>query len=372
LTIALDATYSLDRNLTGVGVYSRQLLFGVAEARPDANFLFCYRAHRLFRSFRDRLPRNAARAWLRSDGYWPYPAQLFHGLNQRVDSVRAKHVVSTFHDLFVLTGDYSTYDFRVRFAGQARKAAERSDLLIAVSEFTADQLVNVLSVERSRIRVIHHGVARPAGKSPAEDAEREDIILHVGALQHRKNISRLVEAFEAVTPGWKLVLVGSDGYGAAEIRDRIAHSKRASDIELRGYVNTADLERLYSTARVFAFPSLDEGFGMPILDAMARGVPVLTSNRSATKEVAGAAALLIDPSEVDSIASGLRRVTSSPALRNQLRKSGLLRAAEFSWSKAVAQTWQVYEESLGRRASAALRRSQSLGLLGTSDPESLA
>ena len=369
MTIALDATYSLDRNLSGVGVYSRQLSFGLAEAHLDTSFLFCYRSHRLFRSFRDRLPRNAARAWLRSDGFWPYPARLFHALNQRVDSVRAKHIVSTFHDLFVLTGDYSTQEFRVRFAGQARRAAERSELLIAVSEFTADQLVNVLSVDRSRIRVIHHGVADPPPGLPPSEEDREDIVLHVGAIQHRKNILRLVEAFEATAPGWRLVLAGSDGYGAAEIRDHIAKSPRAADIELCGYVTDAQLEELYAKARVFAFPSLAEGFGMPVLDAMARGIPVLTSNRSATKEVAGNAALLIDPTDVDSITSGLTRVTQSPTLRNQLRKAGLSRATEFSWSKAVARTWQVYEELTGP-ASAAPRRLQSLGLSGTSDPGS--
>ena len=369
MNIALDATYSLDRSPTGVGVYSRRMLFGLAESHPEAKFVFCYRSHRLLQSFKDKLPRNASRAWLRSDGIWPRKAQLFHSLNQRVEFVRAKYVVSTFHDLFALTGDYSTQEFRVRFAGQARKAAERSDLLIAVSQFTADQLVNVLSVERSRIRVVRHGVTLPAETPPADEA-RENIIFHVGAIQHRKNLMRLVEAFEWMPEDWRLVLAGSDGYGAAEIRDRIRRSSRADQIEIKGYVSAAALEELYSKARVFAFPSLDEGFGMPVLDAMARGVPVLTSNRSATQEVAGAAALLIDPTDVDSLASGLRRVVSNAALRNQLRIAGLARAAEFSWESAVAQTWRVYQELLGRRVSAAPRRLQSLGLSGTSDPES--
>jgi glycosyltransferase involved in cell wall biosynthesis len=346
LTIALDATYSLGRNLTGVGAYSRKMLFGLATRHPEVHFLFCYRTHRLLKSWRDELPPNASRTWLRPDGFWPHSAGLFHGLNQRVDRVRAKRIVSTFHDLFVLTGDYSTHDFRVRFTEQARGAAERSDLIIAVSQFTADQVVNVLGVEPSRVRVVHHGVRRPA-TPPPDDHARENIVLHVGAIQYRKNIHRLVEAFERTPPDWRLVLVGPEtAYGSLEILERIARSARRESIELTGYIEVERLDELYARARVFAFPSLDEGFGMPVLDAMAHGVPVLTSNRSAAREVAGDAALLINPLEVDSIAGGLLRMVHNPALRNQLRTAGLARSSEFSWEKAVDATWRVYEELL--------------------------
>jgi glycosyltransferase involved in cell wall biosynthesis len=345
LKIALDATYSIGRNLSGVGVYSRELIFGLARAHQDISFLYCYRTHRLLRSFDDRLPSNTARAWLRGDGIWPYKAALFHGLNQRVDHVRVKRIVSTFHDLFVLTGDYSSPEFRLRFTTQAQLAAERSDLIVAVSEFTADQLVNVLGVERSRIRVVYHGVNFPT--MPAStDAERENLILHTGAIQHRKNLIRLIEAFEHTPPDWTLVLAGSQGFGAAEILSRIDRSPRKASIELPGYVSTEKLEELYRKARIFAFPSLDEGFGMPVLDAMARGVPVLTANRSATREVAGTAALLIDPLDTESVKSGLLKVVGSSALRHEMRRAGLTRASEFSWKSAVDQTWAVYKELL--------------------------
>lgn len=343
MNIALDATYSAGRNLTGVGVYSNEILTGLANLHPEIPFLFCYRAHRLLRSFRQRLPRNAHRTWLRDGGYGPRRAALFHGLNQRVGRVGARRVVSTFHDLFVLTGDYSTPEFRTRFTAQAREAAERSDLIIAVSEFTAGQVTDVLGVERSRIRVVHHGV-RPTPPAPPADDARENMILHVGAIQLRKNVLALIEAFEATPPDWRLVLAGSAGFGSGQILERIQSSPRRESIEVTGYVSGEQLDGLYSRARVFAFPSLDEGFGMPILDAMAHGVPVLTSNRSATREVAGDAALLIDPREVESVRSGLVRVVNNPALRKQLREYGLRRSAEFSWEAAVRRTWQVYDE----------------------------
>ena len=343
MKIALDATYSLDPHLSGVGVYSREILFGLAQAHPDSEFLFCYRPHRLLRSSSDHLPANARRSllWKR----WPSSPHLFHGLNQRIDSTRYRRTVATFHDLFVLTGEYSTPEFRRRFAGQARFAAERADLIIAVSAFTAGQVRDLLKVEPARIRVVHHGVRRPPRVAPA--AARENMILFVGAIQHRKNVLRLVEAFERVKQGWKLMLAGSPGFGAAEIQKHIETSPRRADIAILGYVTEERLEDLYARASIFAFPSLDEGFGMPVLEAMARGIPVLTSNVSALAEISGDAALLVDPAEVDSIANGLTSLIEDESLRAELIRKGLTHSGDFRWEKATEETWAVYRELLG-------------------------
>lgn len=341
MKIALDATYSVGRNLSGVGIYSREILFGLARAHPEASFRFCYRPHRLLRSFSDSLPPNAGRRLL-----WEHrvpSGELFHALNQRVGA-RHRRSVTTFHDLFVISGDYSTPDFRERFAAQARAAAERSDLIIAVSTFTARQVEQLLGVEPSRIRVIPHGT-RPAPETRSRIA-REPIILSVGAIQRRKNIIRLVEAFERVDSAWKLVLAGAPGFDAGKALDRIASSTRQRDIQVLGYVSDAALEDLYRRASIFAFPSLDEGFGMPVLDAMARGVPVLTSNVSAMPEVAGDAALLADPTDTASITTALGRLTTDSSLRKSLVQAGFARAREFTWDKSVEATWRVYQELL--------------------------
>ncbi len=342
MKIAQDATYSVGRNLSGVGVYSRAILNGLAGAHPETRFLFCYRPHRFLRSFENALPSNASRRLLAKD--WPPSADLFHGLNQRVDSTRHRRTVSTFHDLFVMNGNYSTPEFRARFTEQARAAAERSDLVIAVSHFTARQVEQLLKVDSGRIRVIQHGVQRT--HQPAPTANREQMILFVGALQRRKNVARLVEAFEQVPPGWRLALAGSFGFGAEEILARIGSSPRRSDIQVLGYVSEATLTDLYRRASVFAFPSLDEGFGMPLLDAMASGVPVLASNVSALPEVTGDAALLVDPAEAGAIAEGLRKLISDPQVREQLIQKGLARSREFTWENAVEKTWKVYQELL--------------------------
>jgi glycosyltransferase involved in cell wall biosynthesis len=336
--IALDATYSLDRSPSGVAIYSREILYGLARAHPETKFTFCYRPHRFRASRSVELPRNVRRRLLLPG------VGLFHGLNQRLPRFWHGPKVATFHDLFVLTEEYSTPEFRVRFAEQAREAAERADIIIAVSEFTRGQVVSLLGVDAARVRAVHHGI-RPL--AAARVVQREKVILSAGAIQTRKNIARLVEAFEAVGPEWRLVLIGSDGYGAAAIHARIEASPARERITVLGYVTAAELAEWYARALVFAFPSLDEGFGMPVLEAMASGAAVLTSQRSAMPEVAGDAALLVDPLDIDCLRDGLLRLTGNGDLRADLVRRGTARAQQFTWEGAVKKTWTIYRELLG-------------------------
>jgi glycosyltransferase involved in cell wall biosynthesis len=313
----------------------------LAHAHPEAEFQFCYRPHRFFRSLRETLPGNCYR-FLLQEPLVPRRADLFHGLNQRLPTVRPRRTVTTFHDLFVLTGNYSTPEFRRRFADQAKRAAAESDRIIAVSEFTAAQVNQLLGVERSRLRVVHHGVHIP----PPSRLKREKIILHVGAIQARKNVARLIQAFESVAADWRLVLAGSAGFGVEVILRGIAASPARDRISVLGYVTAEALADWYARSGVLAFPSLDEGFGIPILEAMAAGLPVLTSNRSALAEVAGDAALLVNPESVEELAEALRKMISDEKLRDVLRQKGLARAAEYTWPKAVENTWKIYNELL--------------------------
>jgi glycosyltransferase involved in cell wall biosynthesis len=340
LRVGIDATYTLDPSPSGVALYSREIAFGVANAHPDSRFTFYFRPHRYFKSFRASLPPNAKRSLMAPI------ASLFHGLNQRLPRFRTGPAVATFHDLFVLTGEYSTPEFRTRFADQARHAAARADMVIAVSEFTRGQVISLLGVEPARVRVVHHGTRALA--FPGQVA-RQKVILNVGAIQKRKNIVRLVEAFEAVDPSWRLVLIGSSGYGAAEIHARIAASPAAERISVLGYVTPEELAAWYARAMIFAFPSLDEGFGMPVLEAMAAGTPVMTSNRSALPEVAGDAALLADPEDTGALVHALRRLVEDEDLRSRLSQLGTEHAKLFTWKKAVDETWNVYLDLLAER-----------------------
>ncbi len=348
MRIALDATYSVSSQPTGVAVYSREILWGLPRRHPSARYYFCYRPHRLLRSLEAFLPRGAARRPLFET--WAPAANIFHGLNQRVPRLAGRHrVVTTFHDLFVMTSDYSTLEFRTRFAAQAREAANRSDLILTVSSFTASQVTGLLGVERSRVRVIHHGVSHPGRKRLSELPARQPWILSVGAIQKRKNTGRLIRAFEGLPAGWRLVLAGAPtGFGSAEILEQIAASPRRREIDVLGYVSPQRLEALYGQAAIFAFPSLDEGFGIPAIEAMAWGLPVVTSNRSALPEVTGEAAFHIDPEDVEELRFTLRTLMEQPSLRETMVRRGLKHAEEFTWDRAVDQTWTAYHELLDR------------------------
>lgn len=338
--IALDATYSVGESLSGVGRYCREILSGLCRAQPEERFLFCYRPHRLRAAWREALPPNAARRPLLG----PFPrAKLFHALNQRVDAGRFERTVVTFHDLFVLTSEYSTPGFRRRFAAQAREAARRADRIIAVSPFTGGQVCGLLGVSASIVRVVPHGVHLPESSAP--DGSRGNFVLHVGAIQKRKNIVRLVEAFGAMPAGWRLVVAGSaSGYGAEEAMAAIHNSPRRADIDVRGYVSDAELNRLYDSARMLAFPSLDEGFGIPVIEAMARGLPVVISDRPALVDLAGDAAAIVPAADTEALGEALASLAANPEARTRLAELGRRRAERYSWERAVRETWSVYEE----------------------------
>jgi glycosyltransferase involved in cell wall biosynthesis len=339
--IAADATYTLDPEPTGISVYSSELLEGMAGAHPEANFLFCYRPHRFLRALSQPLRHNIWRWPLLGAG--PRPGSLFHGLNQRLPKKRWPVQVATFHDLFVMSHEYSTAEFRARFTEQARHAAANADRIIAVSRFTAGEVERLLGIDPRRIRVVPHGVRMPETRIGV----RENIILSVGSIQKRKNTARLVRAFAAMPPGWRLVLAGGRGYGAEETLREVENSPRREDIHLAERVGAAELASLYQRAGIFAFPSLDEGFGIPILEAMANGAPVLTSNRSAMPEVCGEAGVLVDPENEEALAESLLRFAENPGLREELAQKGLVRAKEFPWERAVRETWEVYRELAG-------------------------
>jgi glycosyltransferase involved in cell wall biosynthesis len=344
--VALDATYSIDKHPSGIAVYSREMLDGLAAAYPDDSFFHCYRAKQYRKAARHSLANVQMHSLLPILGGAFMRPDVFHALNQRVDRRLGRRVVSTFHDLFVMTGEYSSADFRSRFQRQARIAERNSDLIITVSQFTANQVHELLGVERTRIRVVAHGVRGPRVAARAE----EKMVLSVGAIQLRKNTARLVEAFEALPQDWRLVLAGApSGFGAEQILQRIEESRAKPRIRVAGYVSAEELEQLYARAAIFAFPSLDEGFGMPVLEAMAHGVPVVTANRSALPEVAGEAAVLVDPERVDEIAAALLDLSANSERRDMLAEAGRVRAETFSWPRAVSETYAVYRELVYNR-----------------------
>jgi glycosyltransferase involved in cell wall biosynthesis len=179
---------------------------------------------------------------------------------------------------------------------------------------------------------------------PIPNLPREKVVLCVGAIQKRKNQAMLIRAFRALPDDWTLVLAGSRGYGSDAALGNVTG---ASDrVRITGYLTEEEVAAWYARASIFAFPSFDEGFGMPILEAMAAGVPVVAGNRSALPEVCGDAAEQIDPDSEEQLASALLRLATDEGRRSELIARGLNRSKQFPWEKAVAKTQAVYDELL--------------------------
>jgi glycosyltransferase involved in cell wall biosynthesis len=239
------------------------------------------------------------------------------------------------------------------------RVARRADRLIAISAAAADQIVEHLHVPRDRIDVVALGHAAASRPEPtAEDELRVrhgippgPIVLAVSAKKLHKNLIRLVGAMVHV-PDSVLVLVGKPTAHELELRELAAQLGIADRVVFAPYVDDADLEGLYRAARAFVFPSLNEGFGIPILEAMARGVPVATSNVSSMPEVAGDAALLFDPRDELAIAGAIGRLLHDPALRSDLIARGRARQMQFTWTAAAAGTLETYARALGGTCAA--------------------
>jgi len=356
LNIALDASHVFDRAPTGVSVYSRRLTEELLALQPELRFLLAYRANRFGRAIlASRLGANSTRVPLEPavTPLWARRAALFHGLNQRLPEIAFPKRVVTFHDLFVMTAEYSTSDFRRRFSEQAREASDRADHIIAVSQYTANHVAELLGYPAEKITVVPHGVDVPA---PATEQERVRIrrrlgiegpfLLSVGSIQARKNTERLVQAFERLDSDTVLVLAGGEGFGAEDALARVASGPAKHRIRRLGYVDDETRRLLYQSATALVFPSLDEGFGIPALEAMAAGLPVVASNRSALPEACGDAALLVDPLSVEEIHVAMKRVQTDASLRTDLARRGRTRAAAFTWKAAAEKTWSVYQELL--------------------------
>ena len=359
-TIALDATYAAHPQPTGIGIYSQRLIkaFGdLARSSPE-NFprvVLSFRPGPFVRTaWRQRWP-NGFRVAPLFDHWLPIRrTSLFHGLNQRLPHHPYPRTVITLHERYPApSGDYSTPEFRAHMDSRIESALARADRIIAVSASVREHLSEHRPALREKIRVVHHGVdAAPQ----LDDRHRlrflqerlrfnpsQNFFLNVGAVQIRKNLKSLGPALQAM-PGVHLVIAGNDGHGAAEIREFFRHEGLSGRTHFVGHLDPRELQMLYASAVALVFPSLEEAFGMPILEAMSCRCPVIASNTSAMPEVAGDAAILIDPKDIAQIREAMQAVLGNASLAAELREKGLRRATHFSWEKCARETWKVYQE----------------------------
>jgi glycosyltransferase involved in cell wall biosynthesis len=392
--VAVDARPAVFPQKTGIGFYAQHLLRELPRVDPSTQYVAWYLDAKGVLGFPSK--RTLSGMHGRGGGPTvierpvPIPARLFERLSERFDlpraewfarfdvffapnfvppPTRAPRLVLTVHDLaFRLFPETAPHSTR-RWLARLDQALQRAAAVIAVSEATRDDLTRLYGVPSECITVVPHGVDQTVFR-PSPEARIAEVravfgiegpyLLYLGGIEPRKNLARLVEAFGlllrgAGAGGLMLVVAGGgvewnpEGSGGLEAALRTAAPGVRERIILTGYVAEADKVALLGGAKALVYPSLYEGFGLPALEAMACGTPVLTSNVSALPEVVGPAGLLVDPRDTEAIAEGMRRLCEDEGLRARLREEGLARSGRFTWTETARRTAAVLHEAGSRR-----------------------
>jgi glycosyltransferase involved in cell wall biosynthesis len=283
-------------------------------------------------------------------------AELVHGPVFVGPLLSSCPMVITIHDLsFIRFPALFRPANRLYLSVMTRLSARRARRLIAVSAWTAAETTGLLGIPSERISVIYHGVDPAFRPLPSDEVAEfrhrmglpPRFILCVGTLEPRKNLVRLVEAFARIRDRQVgLILVGGKGWFYEELFARIEALDLQERVVCAGYVDNEALPLWYNAATLLAYPSLYEGFGLPVLEAQACGTPVLTSNASSLPEAAGDAAVMVPPDDVEALTAALDMLLSDEALREELRERGLRHAAQFSWQRTALETARVYHMAL--------------------------
>ncbi len=382
MLLAFDAT-TIRGNKTGVGYYSARLLERLTAVDGDENPI----DEILVLSNRDLDFTPVPRCRLVDEGRFPLRALWMQAVLPFVlDRIRpdlchftnflgpyftkAPYVV-TFHDMTVeLLPECHTWKKRLLTRTLSPEIARNARIIITPSQSAKKDLARLFSIPEDKIRAIPHAPdsqfrPRCDPETAARIEKRYGIIrpylLYVGTLEPRKNLLRAVAAFSRVAsayPEHRFYLAGDLGWRSKELLSALESLPNRERIARLGYVAEEDLAALYSNAQLFVYPSLYEGFGFPVIEAMACGAPVLTSNTSSLAEIAGGASLLVDPYDSAALADAMDRAMGDEKERERLRLAGLARARSFSWERSTRETLHVYEEAL-ERGTARPRRPQA-------------
>jgi glycosyltransferase involved in cell wall biosynthesis len=387
MLLGIEASSAVSRRPTGVGNYTANLVAGLQRLGASGHDL------RLL-YFSNRYTSNGGNngSQLTEDAIYPHDQLrsrslwIQFGLARSIARTRPdlchfpnhlapilgdchRPAVVTMHDMSVYRyPQYQPWKTVAVHRAIMPTVARRSHLILTPSESARRDVIYYLDVPEERVRVVYEGVGKhfqphASSDNPTATAVRlhynlrAPFILTVGTLEPRKNQAALIDAF-----GWlvqqerlphHLVLVGAHGWKDGAIRSHARRSEVAGRIHFLGYVPAIDLPGLYRAAAAFAFPSFYEGFGLPVLEALACGVPSLISTDPALTEVAGEGTTVrAEPHSVQDIAGGLWTLLTNESLVSRLRARGLARAGEFSWDKCATETWQVYREALDEQPNA--------------------
>lgn len=357
--IALEASCLAAKNRTGIARYSAELLAAFEQEcmGADDELTLLVQARRLRR--KRQIPARTRAdlcGWIGK--VWPLskPWQLVHAADHRLPPWQHSKRVVTIHDMFAAVGvNFENADARNKQIALYHDLAARADFVICVSTNSQQDFLRTCRFDAARTQVVHLGVGSQFHPRPAEEcgafrtryALPRPYLLFVGNIHHNKNLRGVVSAYAQVAAGIEhdLLVVGrSRGEALLPVQEQLAAAGLSKRVHFAGSIADADIPLAYAAASGLLFPSRYEGFGLPILEAMASGIPVLTSNTSSCPEVAGGHAVLVNPEDVEAIADGIHRVLArSPAQHAEARAYALTK----TWGETARQTWAVYRQLLG-------------------------
>lgn len=366
LRVGLDYRPAL-ANREGIGRYTRELVRAIVESGADERLcLFSstlapsrFTADELgiagsrVRSLRWRLPSKwmpaLMRLCARGADDWLGGVDVFHHTQPNLLAVRKAREVATIFDCIFMTRE-GWLDERSaeRMEHAAREQIRRAKLVLVPTSFVKGEVVRLLGAKPEQVVVTPLGcdhAARKSAETAARATRSEPFVLSVSRVDARKNHLRMLAAFEQLVASGipkRWIIAGPRGHGSEAFEAALERSSARARVEWRHYVSEPELARLYAEADAFVFASLSEGFGLPPLEAMAHGLPVVASNTTCLPEVCGNAAVLVDPLDVDAICAGLRRVLGEPEFARDLVTRGRARAAAFIWRECAKKTLDAY------------------------------
>jgi len=369
--LGLNLVYLVPGETGGMETYARELIPALLAERPGLHLTAfvsraAYEAGGPWSELAEPVlvPVDARRRteWVRGEQQLLPPlaaragVDVLHSLGSTAPAWGRSRRVTTIHDLIYRIYPEAHSGLRARgMALLVPLAARRSHRVIAPSARTRDDLVHLLGVPPTKIDVVPEGVGLPPAEATAEPELRSSlglgdrtVVLTTSAKRPHKNLARLLDAW-SLLPAEDRPVLALPGYPTPhedELRRRAAELGIEADTRFLGWIATPDLEGLYRLASCFAFPSLYEGFGLPVLEAMARGLPVACSDRGSLPEVAGDAARFFDPESPRSIAAAVDEIVRNPAAAGRLRAAGLARARRFTWRETARATLGTYERAL--------------------------
>lgn len=376
MNVGIDAR--LLHNTTGIGRYTRSLVFEYTrreQFQNDQLILFadvplCSEQQPLADNV-DVVISGCHHRILWTNWYLPPLLQrrkidVYHGVcNFELPIRKVCRYVVTIHDLVPLFfPELVPKKHLLFFRLLMKRVAHTADIIITDSEHSKEDIIRHLSVPEKNIRVISLGYQQQyqriqdqqrISETLARYRIRQPYLLFVGVIEPKKNLERLVEAYALLQKGaaipkdFQLVIAGGEGWFSERLYQKVKDYELDQRIVFPGYIPEEHLPVLYSGAELFVFPSLYEGFGLPVLEAMSCGTPVVTSHVSSLPEIAGDAGFLVDPGDPEAIAQGITTVLSDELLRKQMRELGYRQAQKFSWERTAQATYQVYQEAYENR-----------------------